>query len=417
MGAASRLCSSQTLMSDNTNPGILRNCEPPLLGKEPKAVWPQGDVNREAILPIAERLAVDPRYAGRGVTAAFLDSGFFAHPDLVRPRKRIRAYLDLVHGQAGVERIEHPDDSMWHGMMTSTVAAGNGYLSEGRFRSLAPEMDLVLVKVGHLSRVKHDDITRGIRWVIKRKDEFNIRVLNISCGGDYEASYLVDPLCRAAEDAVRAGITVVCAVGNAAWGKNRVIAPASTPAVITVGGLDDGGDPRQGRMGTYWSCFGPTLDGLQKPEVMAPAIWVVAPILPGTITAKQAELLSLLSGAPDAELPRLLEAHAGVLPTLDAVKNDQPYLLRQLISNLLKDQKVISGAYKHVDGTSFAAPIVTSIVAQMLEANPKLSPHEVKRILIDTARRLPGVAVERQGWGVVHPAQAIREAERRRGNG
>jgi serine protease AprX len=402
-------------MSDNTNPGALRYTEPPLLQKEPTAVWQQGEPGREAILPIAERLAVDNRYCGRGVTAAFLDSGFFAHADLIQPRPRIRAYYDLLHERAGVELIEKPDDSMWHGMMTSTVAAGNGYLSEGRFRSLAPEMDLVLVKVGHLSRVKHDDITRGIRWVVAHKEQYGIRVLNISCGGDYEASYLEDPLCQAAQDAVRAGITVVCAVGNAAGGRNRVIAPASTPAVITVGGHDDRGDPRQGRMGTYWSCYGPTIDGLQKPEVMAPAIWVVAPILPGTLTARQAELLHQLAQAQDAELPRLLGESAGVLPTLDAVKNDEPYLLRQLIEAQLRDQKVISGAYKHVDGTSFSAPIVTSIVAQMLEANPSLKPQHVKRILIDTARRLPGVAVERQGWGVVHPAAAIREAERRRG--
>lgn len=402
-------------MSDSPKSGVLYG-EPPLLEKEPAAVWPQGDVAPDAILPIAERLLVDPRYAGRGVTAAFLDSGFFAHPDLTQPRNRIRAYVDVINERSGQRLIEKPDDSMWHGMMTSTVAAGNGFLSDGRFRSLAPEMDVVLVKVGHLSRVKHDDITRGIRWVIDHKEEFGIRVLNISAGGDYERSYLSDPLCRAAEDAVRAGITVVCAVGNAAGGRNRVIAPASTPAVITVGGTDDRGDPRQGKTGTYWSCYGPTIDGLQKPEVMAPAIWVVAPILPGTRTAAEAELLADLSNAPDERLSKLLHERPGILPALDGVRDDEPYLIRQLVESLQRDQKVISGEYKHVDGTSFSAPIVTSIVGQMLEANPGLSPHEVKRILIDTARRLPGVAVERQGWGVVNPAEAIREAERRRNN-
>lgn len=402
-------------MSDSTKPEApVVYGEPPLLHKEPDAIWPQGEPSREEILPIAQRLAVDHRYQGRGITAAFLDSGFFAHPDLTRPRQRIRQYHDLVHDRTGLEHIQSPDNSMWHGMMTSTVAAGNGFLSDGRYRSLAPELDLVLVKVGHLSRVKHDDITRGIRWVIAHREALGIRILNISCGGDYEASYLSDPLCQAAEDAVRAGIVVVCAVGNAAHGRHRVIAPASTPAVITVGGLDDRGDPRQGRMGTYWSCFGPTIDGLQKPEVMAPAIWVVAPILPNTPTAQEAELLTLLDKAPDAALERLLREHPGVVPELDAVKADEPYLVRQLITSKLRDQKVISGAYKHVDGTSFSAPIVTGIVAQMLEANGALSPQEVKRILIDTARRLPGVAVERQGWGVVHPAQAISEAERRR---
>jgi serine protease AprX len=388
--------------------------ERPLLEQEPPTVWPQGEPALEEILPIASRLAINPHYQGRGVTAAFLDSGFYAHPDLIQPRCRIRRYYDLINDKEGLEHIINPDNTMWHGMMTSTVAAGNGFLSDGKFKSLAPEMDVVLVKVGHLSRVKHDDIARGIRWVIQHKDALGIRVLNISAGGDYEASYLVDPLCQAAEDAVRAGITVVCAVGNAAHGHNRVIAPASTPAVITVGGLDDRGDPRLGRMGTYWSCFGPTIDGLQKPEVMAPAIWVVAPILPGTPTAQEAALLTLLDKTPDEELSRVLGDHVGIIQELDAVKNDEPYLIRQLIGSKLRDQKVVSGAYKHVDGTSFAAPIVTSIVGQMLEANPRLSPSEVKRILIATARRLPSVAVERQGWGVVQPAAAIAEAERRR---
>jgi serine protease AprX len=385
-----------------------------LVEQEPHTIWPEGEPALEEILPVASRLAVNPRYQGRGITAAFLDSGFFAHPDLMQPRCRIRRYYDLVNDKAGLEYILKPDNSMWHGMMTSTVAAGNGFLSEGKYKSLAPEMDVVLVKVGHLSRVKHDDIARGIRWVIANKDEFNIRILNISAGGDYEASYLVDPICQAAEDAVRAGLTVVCAVGNAAHGKHRVISPASTPAVITVGGLDDRGDPRRGRMGTYWSCFGPTLDGLQKPEVMAPAIWVVAPILPDTPTAQEAELLTLLDTTPDAELSKVLSERRGIIPALDAVKDDEPYLIRQLIGSKLKDQKVVSGAYKHVDGTSFAAPIVTSIVAQMLEANPKLTPSEVKRILISTARRIPNVAVERQGWGVVQPAATITEAENRR---
>ena len=388
--------------------------ERPLLEQEPPTVWPQGEPALEEILPIAQRLAVNPHYQGRGITAAFLDSGFYAHPDLMEPRCRIRRYYDLVNDREGLDLIRTPDNSMWHGMMTSTVAAGNGFLSDGKFKSLAPEMDVVLVKVGHLSRVKHDDIARGIRWVIAHKDALGIRVLNISAGGDYEASYLVDPICHAAEDAVRAGITVVCAVGNAAHGKHRVISPASTPAVITVGGLDDRGDPRLGRMGTYWSCFGPTLDGLQKPEVMAPAIWVVAPILPDTPTAQEAELLTLLDATPDAGLSRVLGERGGIIRELDAVKDDEPYLIRQLIGSKLRDQKVVLGGYKHVDGTSFAAPIVTSIVGQMLEANPRLSPAEVKRILIDTARRLPNVAVERQGWGVVQPAAAITEAERRR---
>ena len=57
---------------------------------------------------------------------AFLDSGFYAHPDLMQPRCRIRRYYDLINDQYGLELISTPDNSMWHGMMTSTVAAACG---------------------------------------------------------------------------------------------------------------------------------------------------------------------------------------------------------------------------------------------------------------------------------------------------
>jgi serine protease AprX len=71
---------------------------------------------------------------------------------------------------------------------------------------------------------------------------------------------------------------------------------------------------------------------------------------------------------------------------------------------------VISGAYKHVDGTSFAAPIVSSLAAQMLESNPYLAPRQVKRLVLQTALRLPHVDVDRQGWGVANARAAVEAA-------
>ena len=73
----------------------------------------------------------------------------------------------------------------------------------------------------------------------------------------------------------------------------------------------------------------------------------------------------------------------------------------------LQENDVISEHYKFVDGTSFAAPIVSSTVACMLEANPNLTPQQVKRILIDTADRLPDVEIDRQGWGTISPRRAV----------
>lgn len=360
--------------------------------------------------PIAERIGADAEHTGRGVVGAFIDSGFFDHADLTTPFSRIHAYYDVIHDTSGIEHIKKPEVSSWHGMMSTVVAAGNGSLSGGRFKSLAPDMGLVLVKAGTLQRVHHDDIARAIEWVLVNRARFDIRILNISCGGDYEASHLLDPMSRFAEACVRAGIVVVCAVGNAGHRPGYVVPPASVPSVISVGGIDDEGNPDLGRIMAYRSSYGPTIDGVQKPEIVTLADWIPAPILPHTPTHKQAKLLRRLELARDEELYGILAQNQGVFPALDDAKERQPYLLRQIVNAGLHDEKVIDEHYKMVDGTSFSAPIVSSVVAQMLEANPQLTPAEVKRILIRTAARVPGIEVDRQGWGAVQPKAAVAAA-------
>jgi len=363
------------------------------------------------ILPTPVRLLASDEFTGKGVTVAFLDSGFYAHPDLVEPRDRILRYLDVIAPKARKSDLREPGESSWHGMMTSVVACGNGWLSDGLYRGLASEARLVLVKVGTARRIRHDDIRRGLEWVLANRRRYAIRIVNVSCGGDYEASYLEDALSQAADACTRAGLLVCCAAGNLGnQPRHPVIPPASAPSVLTVGALDDKNRLSFSGYDIYHSSYGPTIDGLQKPEVIAPGIWVAAPILPGTPTSAQAELLSRLSAAPDAELRRMVEAHPGVDPALDAAAALAPPLLRQLVVARLRDDNVISGAYKHVDGTSFAAPIVAGVAAQMLEANPMLTPRQVKGLLIRTARRLPHVEVDRQGWGVVDARSAVAAA-------
>ncbi|MEO8797782.1 MAG: S8 family serine peptidase, partial [Polyangiaceae bacterium] len=160
----------------------------------------------------------------------------------------------------------------------------------------------------------------------------------------------------------------------------------------------------------YRSSYGPTIDGLQKPEIITLADWIPAPILPNTPTSKQAQLLAKLHRASDEDIPKLLDKHAGTYPALDEARHQPVYLLRQLIDAALRDELVINEHYKMVDGSSFAAPIVTSVIAQMLEANTALKPAEVKRILIQTAKRLPNLEVDRQGWGAVDAKAAVEQA-------
>jgi serine protease AprX len=369
------------------------------------AVFEQG----RNVLPTWLRLGAHEHFTGRGVTIAFLDSGFYPHPDLTTPHSRILEYNNIA--PKGTGTLESVDVASWHGMMTSVVAAGNGALSGGFFRGLAPDCNVVLVKISKSGHIPEKNIERGLKWVLEHREQYGIRVVNISAGGDHEQSYLDNSLCLTVERAVREGLVVVCAVGNAGWSPGHpVLPPASSPSSIAVGGLNDQNSLDRARHSLYRSSYGPTVDGLQKPEVIAPGIWVPAPILPHTPTAAEAELYARLDRASDEELLPLIEEHREVDRDIYEARGLPTYLIRQLVSVKLHENDVISEHYKFVDGTSFAAPIVSSTVACMLEANPHLSPQQVKRVLIDTAERLPGVEIDRQGWGVIAPRRAVEVA-------
>lgn len=360
------------------------------------------------ILSTPLRLDADERFTGKGVTIAFLDSGFYPHVDLTTPKNRIVAYRNLLETDGELGSLFQPDVASWHGMMTSVVAAGNGSLSNGFYRGLAPDSDVVLIKLARTGRITEEDIQAGLEWVLENREKHGIRIVNISAGGDFETSYLVDSLSQTVERCTEAGILVVCAVGNAGHlPTHPVFPPASAPSSIAVGGLDDNNSLNRSRRGMYRSSYGPTVDGLQKPEVIAPSIWVPAPILPNTPTAQQAEMLIRLDEAADEELHDIIRENPGVDAELDAALDRPVHSIRQIILLKLRRENVITGDYKYVDGTSFSAPIVSSLAAQMLEANPALTPQQVKRILIATAERLPHYEVDRQGWGVIDPRRAV----------
>jgi serine protease AprX len=82
--------------------------------------------------------------------------------------------------------------------------------------------------------------------------------------------------------------------------------------------------------------------------------------------------------------------------------------IREIADTDLRERKIVATHYQHVDGTSFAAPIVASVIAQMLEANPKLTPGVIKNILIATADRSPRLTLHHQGYGLLNARRAIR---------
>ncbi len=368
--------------------------------------------NRFAVLPTSARFGIDPVREGQGITIAILDSGFFPHPDLVQPVSRIKAYVDLSGEAAELDGSGSPSEQAWHGTQTACVAAGNGWLSDGLYRSLAPAAEVVLVKVGQGGRITDDALVRGLDWIRRRRRRLGIRVASLSCAGDVPTGASSSPVDLAAERAVRAGIVVVAAAGNGGrQGRWAVLPPASAPSVITVGGYDDQ-NQLSGRVRVPWhSSFGPNSLGMPKPEVVAPAAWVAAPILPGTPAEREAVALSELQVAPDYALPKLVEQHATELGWPAAAAQYTPDVIRREVERRLQQSRVVSAHYQNVDGTSFAAPVVASIVALLIEARPSLTPADVKRIMLGTADRIPGMSSREQGFGAVDARRALSRAE------
>ncbi len=357
-----------------------------------QSVWPLDAEAAFGALPTPLRLHADPRYTGRGVTLALLDSGFYPHPGLIRPVNRIRAWVNAVvepvleirFGPNEVPAWPGWDDahsSKWHGLMTSTVAAGNGWLSHGLYSGLARDADLVLVRVrDERGRITNDNIVRALRWLLGHGPTLRVRVVSMSVAGD-PLAHMEDrnPVDEAVAALVAKNITVIAAAGND--GERRLVPPATAPEAITVGGLDDKNTFSHAELEIWHSNYGLSTDGMLKPELVAPSMWVVAPILPGTDVAMEAD--------------RLFERRAhGPLGDPE-------------VDGRIAELKLITPHYQLVGGTSFAAPIVASAVACMLEANPKLAPHQIRDILISSALPVAGASMERQGAGALDPGQAV----------
>ena len=97
------------------------------------------------VLPTPIRLNAHPDFSGKGITICLIDSGFFYHPDLSSPKNRIKKILDITQPKRRLDYFKKPHDNAWHGTMTSVVCAGNGSLSEGVYKGVAPAADLVLL--------------------------------------------------------------------------------------------------------------------------------------------------------------------------------------------------------------------------------------------------------------------------------
>ncbi|MDP9335472.1 MAG: S8 family serine peptidase, partial [Actinomycetota bacterium] len=213
---------------------------------------------------------------GTGVTVAVLDTGITRLPDFA---SRLVGGVDLS-GEGNPFQ-----DSYGHGTFVAGLIAGNGASSKGVYMGEAPGANLVAVKVAGASGVTDlATVISGINWVVSHRDQYGIRVLNISLGAMPTASTVLNPLDQAVETAWQAGIVVVTSAGNVGPFNGTILSPGDDPLAVTVGALDDNGstNPAAATMPSF-SSVGPTnIDGWFKPDLVTSGKSVVSLRVPGS---------------------------------------------------------------------------------------------------------------------------------------
>jgi serine protease AprX len=277
----------------------------------------------------------EPYLQGQGITVAVVDSGIARHPDLDKDGDHWRP--DRV-----IARSAGPGDHLGHGTHVAGIIAGNGWQSDGAYIGVAPEANLADVRVSRFrGGAKTSEVIGGLQWVFDHKDEFNIRVVNLSLNSDLPESYHTSPLDAALEILWFNGIVVVVSAGNLG-GDSGLYPPANDPFVITAGAFDDQGtvDLADDHLTSY-SAPGITQEGFTKPDIFAPGDNIVS------LMTKPSSLLGRLH--PDHKVGRY---------------------------------------YFRMSGTSMASAVVAGAAALLLQDEPGLNPDQVKFRLMATARPL-----------------------------
>jgi serine protease AprX len=216
------------------------------------------------------------------------------------------------------------------------------------------------------------DVIAGIDWAVANRAKYGIRILNLALGHPVAESATTDPLCLAAERAVKAGIVVVASAGNhgrtstGATILGGITSPGNSAAVITVGAIDTAGtvDRSDDKIAPY-SSRGPTqYDGAIKPDVVAPGTRIV----------------SLESG--------------------------KSYLATTYPQWHVAGKS--TNAYFRLTGTSMAAAVVSGGVALLLNAQPALSPAQVRVALQTGSQFIASGGLVAAGTGSVDFAQSLK---------
>ncbi len=318
----------------------------------------------QLVYPVSVDVGADRLHAagitGQGVTVALVDSGV-GFDDSTR-RLFVRELGRLFLGQAdwvgdglcpgnAPGMVQYPGycftdyrssyDGYGHGSHVAGIIWNRlTDWSTGTTLGVAPGANILSVRaLGNDGVGTYEDVVEAIQYIVANKDAYNVRVLNLSLSAPATVPYFADPVNRAAEQAWASGIVVIAAAGNTGGAAETITVPGNDPYVITVGAVDGNRTPGYWADDflTTWSSTGPTWDNFIKPDVLAPGVNVVS-FAPADST--------LVQQHPQYAVP--------------------PALFR-------------------MSGTSMSAAVASGVAALMLQAQPGLSPDQVKFHMADSA--------------------------------
>ncbi|WP_261131261.1 S8 family peptidase [Bacillus sp. Marseille-Q3570] len=297
--------------------------------------------------------------SGKDVTIAVIDTGIHPHEDL---DGRIVDFVDFVD-----QRIEPYDDN-GHGTHCAGDAAGNGTASNGKYKGPAYEANLIGIKVlNKMGSGTLESIMQGIDWCLQyNKDhpDKKIDVISMSLGAaaqKYEHEDK-DPMVQSVEKAWENGIVVCVAAGNSGPNAQTISSPGVSDRVITVGASEDynTADKSDDDVASF-SSRGPTVYGVEKPDILAPGVNIVS------------------------------------------LRSPNSY-----IDKLQKSSRV-DGDYFVMSGTSMATPICAGVVALMLQHSPNATPDQIKEMLLKGADQREGLDPNIYGRGFINAENSIPE--------
>jgi serine protease AprX len=319
---------------------------------------------------------------GKGIGVVINDSGVDGtHRDLEYGSHLVQNVLGATNLHAldamlpitYIENVPNTDTSSGHGTHVAGIVGGTGAMSGGKYEGVAPGANLI--GYGSGAAVAMLDTIGGFDYALTHQQQYNIRVITNSWGDTSDAGTDFDPynpINIATKKLYDRGIITVFSAGNSGPDAKTISGNyKKAPWVVTVAAGDKSGNladfssrGEEGRGGTV-TVDGQTWEWADKPTATAPGVDI--------ISTRVISPIPLLGATDDAQYiePAYL-----------------PY-------------------YTTMSGTSMAAPHAAGIIALMLEANPLLSPAEVKSILEQTATAMPDYAIWEVGAGYVNAYRAV----------